>query len=129
MKSLPIILVLALSFPTLLAARPMNRTVTSGQSAIVGRYYTWTTADCRSAFGTVTVISKPRHGMISNHLVDARIGVSRRKRAPDQCFGKPIKALAVTYRSEPGYHGFDQFTLDATFKAYREVDTFTVNVQ
>jgi len=129
MKSLPTILLLALAFPNLVAARPMNRTVTSGQGSIVGRYYTWTTPDCRSAFGTVKVISKPEHGTISNHLVDAEIGVSRRKRVPDQCFGKPIKALAVTYRSEPGYHGVDHFTLDATFKAYRDVDTFTINVR
>lgn len=106
----------------------MNRTVASGQTLIVGRYYTWK-ADCSSAFGTVKVISKPQHGTIANHLIDERIGVSRRKRVADQCLGRPIKALAVTYQSKPGYHGFDSFTLDATFNAYREVDAFTINVQ
>jgi hypothetical protein len=40
-----------------------------------------------------------------------------------------IKALAVTYKSQMGYHGTDTFALDATFKAYHDVDTFTVTVQ
>jgi len=128
MKSLLSVILIALFAPSMAAARPMNRTVASGQTSIVGRYFTWT-ADCSSAFGTVKVISKPQHGTIANRLVDAQIGISRRKRAADQCFGKPIKALAVTYRSAPGYHGPDYFTLDATFHAYREVDTFTINVR
>jgi hypothetical protein len=121
-------LLLAVIFPNLAAARPLDRTVASGQSQIVARYYTWT-GDCSSAFGTVKVLSKPAHGTISNHLVDERIGISRRKRMADNCFGRPIKALAVIYKSDPGYHGFDHFMLDATFNAYREVDAYTINVQ
>jgi hypothetical protein len=35
----------------------------------------------------------------------------------------------VTYKSQMGYHGTDTFALDATFKAYHDVDTFTVTVQ
>jgi hypothetical protein len=128
MKFLHGVVLIASFAPSLAAARPMDRTVASGQSQIVGRYYTWK-ADCSSAFGTVKVIVKPQHGKIANQLVDERIGISRRKRVADQCLGRPIKALAVTYRSDPGYHGFDHFTLDATFNAYREVDTFTINVQ
>jgi hypothetical protein len=128
MKSLLPTVLLASCFPSLVCARVVERAVTSGQSSMVGRYFTWK-AGCSSAFGTVKVISKPQHGTISSHLVDARIGASRRKGGPDQCFGRPIKALAVFYKSQPGYHGIDNFTLDATFHAYRDVDTFTINVQ
>ena len=128
MKSLLAAALLAACLPGLAFARPVERTVASGQSAMVGRYFTWK-ADCSSAFGTVKVISQPQHGTITNHLIDAQIGVSRRKGGPDQCFGRPIKALAVFYKSQPGYHGIDSFSLDATFDAYRDVDTFTINVQ
>ena len=84
---------------------------------LYGRYFTWK-ADCRSAFGTVKVISKPQHGTISNHLIDWRIGISRRKGVPDQCFGRPIKALAVFYKPQPGYHGIDSFSLDLPGSRY-----------
>lgn len=96
-----------------------------------------TNLDCRTLFHLdrrlqLRVRDREGHQQAAtrdNRLVDAQIGISRRKRAADQCFGKPIKALAVTYRSAPGYHGPDYFTLDATFHAYREVDTFTINVR
>jgi hypothetical protein len=128
MKSLVTVLLLAACLSSLAFARPLERTVASGETRIVGRYFTWK-ADCRSAFGTVKVISKPQHGTISNQLVDARIGVSRHKGFADQCFGRPIRALAVFYKPQPGYHGIDSFSLDATFDAYREVDTYTINVR
>src|SRR5262245_49045285 len=110
------------------SAKPMDKTVTSGEPVIVARYYTWN-RDCTGAFGVVNVVSKPQHGTISKSLVETKIGESRRKGGADQCFGKPIKALAVTYKSEPGYHGPDSFALDVTFKAYRDVDRFTITVQ
>jgi hypothetical protein len=128
MKSILTTVLLASCFPSLVCARNVERMVASGQSSMVGRYFTWK-ADCSSAFGTVKVISKPQHGTISNHLVDTQIGTSRRKGRPDQCFGKPIRALAVFYKSQPGYHGIDSFSLDATFDRYRDLDTFTINVQ
>jgi hypothetical protein len=128
MKSLPGVVLFALFLPILATARPIDRTVISGQTTIVGRYYTWN-PDCSSAFGTVKVIAKPQHGTIANRLIDQQIGISRRLRAADQCFGKPIKALAVTYTSKAGYRGTDSFTLDATFRAYRDVDTFTIKVE
>jgi hypothetical protein len=110
------------------AAKPMNKTVASGKPTIVAHYFTWN-KDCTGAFGVVKVVSPPQHGTISRGLVDWTIGESRREGGTDQCFGKPIKALAVTYKSEAGYHGTDTFTLDATFRAYHDVDTFTVTVQ
>jgi len=128
MKSSFAVILFAACLPGLALGRPVERTVASGQSTMVGRYFTWK-SDCSSAFGTVVVIDKPKHGTISNHLIDTEIGVSRRKGAPDHCFGRPIRALAVFYKSQPGYHGIDNFTLDATFDAYRDVDTFTINVQ
>ncbi len=128
MKSLLTTVLLFACLPGLAFARPVERAVASGETRMVGRYFTWK-ADCHSAFGTVKVISKPQHGTISNHLIDARIGVSRRKGVPDQCFGRPIRALAVFYKPQRGYHGIDPFSLDATFDAFREVDTFTVNVR
>ena len=128
MKFFPGVILVALFLPSLASARPMDRTVISGQTTIVGRYYTWN-RDCTSAFGTVKVINQPQHGKIANRLVDDRIGISRRTRVADQCLGKPIKALVVTYTSARGYHGVDTFTLDATFRVYRDVDTFTIKVE
>jgi hypothetical protein len=125
---LRVVIVAAAFLPSLAAARPMDRRVISGQTTIVGRYYTWN-RDCSSAFGTVKVVAKPQHGTIANRLVDDRIGISRRTRVADQCLGKPIKALVVTYTSARGYHGIDTFTLDATFRIYRDVDTFTIRVE
>ena len=110
----------ALFLPSLAPARPMDRTVISGQTTIVGRYYTWN-RDCTSAFGTVKVINQPQHGKIANRLVDDRIGISRRTRVADQCLGKPIKALVVTYTSARGYHGVDTFTLDARIGVCRDL--------
>jgi hypothetical protein len=128
MKSVLAGLLLAACLPDLAFARPIERMVASGETKMVGRYFTWK-GDCRSAFGTVKVVEKPLHGTISNHLVDATIGVSRRKGFPDQCFGRPIRALGVFYKAHAGYHGVDSFSLDATFDAYREVDTYTINVR
>jgi hypothetical protein len=128
MKSLLSVVIIALLAPNFATARPITRTVVSGQASFVGRYYTWN-RDCSSAFGTVKLITKPQHGTIANRLVEDRIGISRRTRVADRCLGQPIKALAVTYTSAPGYHGTDTFTLDATFRAFHDVDTFTINVR
>jgi hypothetical protein len=67
--------------------------------------------------------------LFQKQFVSWQIGASRRKGGVDQCFGKPIEALAVVYRSQPGFHGIDHFVFDVNYAGYRETDAFTINVQ
>jgi hypothetical protein len=129
MKLLTIGCVLICCVPALASARPKNQAVAPGQPTIVARYYTWN-SDCSARVGVATALSKPEHGTISKQFVSWQIGASRRKGgAVDQCFGKPIEALAVVYKSQPGFHGIDHFVFDVNYAGYRETDTFTISVQ
>jgi len=129
MKLLAIGCILICCAPTLASARPKNQAVASGQPTVVARYYTWN-SDCSARVGVATALSKPQHGTISKQFVSWQIGASRRRGgAVDQCFGKPIEALAVVYKSQPGFHGFDSFVFDVNYAGYRETDTFTISVQ
>ena len=128
MKRLSISCFLICCATTPASARPMDRTVASGQPTAVAHYYTWN-ADCSARVGVATALSKPQHGTISKQFVRWKIGESRRKGGTDQCFGRPIEALAVVYRSQPGFHGTDSFIFDVNYTGYRETDTFTITVQ
>ena len=128
MKLLTISCVLICCAPALASARPKNQAVASGQPTIVARYYTWN-SDCSARVGIATALSKLQHGTISKQFVSWQIGASRRKGGVDQCFGKPIEALAVVYKSQPGFHGTDSFVFDVNYAGYRETDTFTISVR
>jgi hypothetical protein len=128
MKLLAISFILICGATTLASARSRDQTVASGRPIVVARYYTWN-GDCSGRTGVATVLRKPRHGTISKGFVSWKIGESRRKGGTDRCFGRPIDALAVTYKSQPGFHGGDSFSVEIAYPGYRDTDTFTMNVQ
>lgn len=104
-------------------SRHFNRTAVAGQPTAMTHYYTWF-PDCRSSSGAVRVITKPRYGRLSHTLVDRAIEASRVV-GIDRCYGRPIKALLVTYTPNRGFVGTDSFALDLTFRRLRETIRLT----
>lgn len=103
------------------------RKASPGQTIVLSRYHTWN-ADCTVHFGTVTLVSKPRHGRLSKRLVDTTIGASKVV-GVDRCYGKQIKSLEVLYTPATNFRGVDTISFDVTYRRLREFDTFNVEVQ
>jgi hypothetical protein len=109
-------------------AEQFVRTVNSGQTALMYSYASWT-KDCQPAHGVVKVLTKPRHGRLFPSK--GNITVTRSRFAEyAHCIGMKINGFKVEYRSTPGYHGTDSFTIEAAWgTANREVDHYTVTVR
>ncbi len=127
MKFLATACVLAFGIPGFAQADDLARTVSSGQTAEMHIYRSWND-QCVSTSGVVKVLTKPRHGKLSTRIVDTVIGRPRTERKVD-CSGLPSKGFQVSYTSDPGFHGTDNFSLDVKWKNLRVVDRFTVAVQ
>ena len=108
----------------------IERTVASGRPAQVAAYHSWDPVDCKSLAAKLTVLTKPSHGTLIPSLVPHVITTSRLG-APGSCYGKPITALQLSYKSAPGYHGPDSFTIDVTFgfENRKDRDAYSITVQ
>ena len=124
MKVLAAACILAFGIPGLAQAKDLSRTVASSEMA---NYRSWDN-NCVSSTGVVTVLAKPQHGKLSTRIIDTTIGTPRIKRRVD-CTGLPTKGFQVSYTSDRGFHGTDNFSLDVTWPTHRDVDHFTVTVQ
>lgn len=111
-------------------ASSFSRTATSGQPKRIAAYHSWDPNSCKSLAATVTIASKPAHGVLIPHLVDTAITRSRFG-SVGRCAGTSIKALEIDYKSTRGFHGTDTFTLDVIFgwEHRQDKDTYTVTVQ
>lgn len=111
-------------------AETRDRNAVSGRPSVMANYHTWS-RDCTSATGIVKPLSKPQNGTISWRVVDWSISKSRRLGRRDRCYGQPIQAVRIEYRSNPGFRGTDAFTLDVTYdgSGARFVDTYHVKVE
>lgn len=112
------------------SANSFSRTATSGQPKRIAAYHSWDPNTCKSLAATVNIVSKPAHGVLVPHLVDTTI-TSSRFGSVGRCAGASIKALEIDYKSTPGYHGNDTFTLDVIFgwEHRQDRDTYTITVQ
>jgi hypothetical protein len=130
MKALAVGCVLAFGTSSSALALNFNRTVPSGQTAVMHAYKSWD-RNCASNSGVVRVITKPLHGKLSTRVVNAEIRSSRfSSRGRSRCQGTPIKAFQVEYRSVRGFRGVDTFTLEPTFgNGRQDTDIFTVTVE
>ena len=111
-------------------AATFSRTVISGQPTRIAAYHSWDPGSCNSLAATMNVVVKPSHGTLIPHVVP-HIITSSRFVGNTRCAGKPIKALQVDYKSTPGYHGTDTFTIDVIFgfEGRRDTDVYSVTVQ
>jgi hypothetical protein len=111
-------------------ANSISRTATSGQPKRVAAYHSWDPDNCTSLSAKMNVVSKPTHGVLIPRVVSHTITTSRFGTVRN-CAGKPIKALQIEYKSAPGYHGTDTFTIDVIFgwEGRRDTDTYTVTVE
>jgi hypothetical protein len=117
--------------PTELAAAEMSRSAQSGTRALMREYSNWHLSTCAPYPGTVKVITKPANGTLVTASGPYVINVNRFTGAQSNCAGKTVTALRVYYTSKPGFHGKDNFVLEATYRAglVVAVDRFTVDVR
>ena len=111
-------------------AMQFDRTVPSGTTVRMHHYRSWG-KNCEVNGGMVKLLTKPQHGKLTTRTVDSHIQINRFARGGGTpCTGRPIKAFEVNYRSNPGYHGPDSFTIEMTTgSGKRDVDTYSVTVQ
>ena len=87
---------------------------------------------CNSAFAVATLSIKPQHGRVSHHLTSATIPTHDRFTGqPSGCDPKPTTGFAVTYTPDPGFCGFDKFSLEVDFKEIgrHTTDLFDIRVE
>lgn len=89
-------------------------TVKSGVPTIVLSYAAYDRDTCLFlALPTYRIVTPPAHGTIEigkfAHIVDK-----------EPCKGKSMKSNAITYRSNPGYHGSDRIVVDAESANYTD---------
>jgi hypothetical protein len=109
-------------------ARDFNLTVASGQIVVAHQYISWD-RDCKNNGGVVKLVTKPQHGRAIPRHINAPIGRSYFS-GSTRCTGVIADAFEVSYRSVPGFHGTDIFTILNTTGAGQTVtDSYTVNVR
>jgi len=77
----------------------------------------------------VKVLAKPQHGILSTRIVDSKIGLYHRIPRVAHCTGAPVKAFQVNYTSLRGFHGTDNFSLEAIWSTHRDIDNCTITVK
>ncbi len=125
-----LIFILSCAVPDFAHARDFDRTVPSGITVPMHQYKSWN-KNCQNNGGVVRLLSKPQHGTAKPRVVDSHVGTSYfAMGGVTHCYGSPIKAFEVDYRSQPRFHGTDTFMIEETTgSGQRVVDTYTVNVQ
>lgn len=125
--ALPFVAVaLAVSAPAAAKAQGF-KSARSGKTQWIDAYYGWNN-DCSFKTINVNVVSKPKHGTVSpkvemQRIKQAQIG------SVGKCAGKPTKAVAVYYRSKPGYRGTDRFRIQMSVGGQSKYFNYTVNVR
>ena len=128
MRVFAVYCILGCCTPALVHGKDFNLTAVSGQLTKMENYISWSD-DCASKSGTVKVLAKPQHGTLSTRIVDSKIGLHHRIPRVTYCTGVPVKALQVTYTSVRGFHGTDNFSLEAIWSTHRDIDNYTVTVK
>lgn len=128
MRSFALYCILGCCLPALVHGKDFSLTAVSGQSTKMQNYTSWND-DCASSTGTVKVLTKPQHGMISKRFVDSKISTHTRIPRVAYCTGVPVKALQVNYTSARGFHGTDNFSLEAIWPTHRDIDNYIVTVK
>jgi len=109
------------------ATNLLSRIVISGKAKRIAAYHSWDRT-CNSLAATVNVVTGPSHGVLVPRVVSRTI--KRGTRGSTQCFGQPIKALEILYKSRPGYRGADTFVIDVIYGAgFRDTNTYTVTIK
>jgi hypothetical protein len=111
------------------SAKMISKTARSGQPTRINAYHSWDPDSCVSQAASMNVTTKPAHGVLTARIVPHTITTSRFGPVRN-CTGKPIKALAIEYRSTPGFKGTDSFVIDVIFgwQGRRDTDNYTVTV-
>lgn len=118
----------ALAMAPAAIAESRTRTAVSGQTTRIVVTRSWN-RECVMNGGVVKVLIKPRHGKLTNRIVDTTVPPNRTG-MDNRCLGKPIKGFQVDYTSIPGFHGTDTFTLEVTSGGGKTFqDDYTVIVQ
>lgn len=119
---------LAASSPSIAAGITFTREVASGYSKGVFTYRNWD-RQCQEIGGVTRVVTRPRHGMLTNLRVVSAVR-SNRLNPRDPCIGRSIGGLQVIYRSNPGYRGTDRFVIERTRpNGTSDTDTFIMMVR
>ncbi len=116
---------IALAAPTAAQAQGF-KSAKSGKTQWIDAYYGWNN-DCSFKTINVNVAQKPQHGTVSpkvemQRITRAQIG------SVGNCAGKPTKAVAVYYRSKPGYRGIDRFRIQMSVGGQSKYFNYTVRV-
>jgi hypothetical protein len=128
MRVLVLYCMLGYSIPALAYGKDVSVTAVSGQLTKMQDYKSWKD-DCTSGTGVVKVLTKPQHGTLSTRIVDTTIGPHTRIPRVTYCNGVPIKAFQVSYTSVRGFHGTDNFSLEAIWSSHRDTDNYIVTVR
>jgi hypothetical protein len=114
-------------------AQVINARVPPGKTTTVFIYRPFDRSTCHPQFAVATLAVKPQHGRASHYLTPSTIPTQDRFRQgqPTGCAPKPTTGFAVTYTPAAGFHGFDTFTLDVSWKGTGEhaVDVFKIVVE
>ena len=124
-----VVVVTATLGPDTSNAKMISLTARSGQPTRINAYHSWDPDSCVSQAATMNVTTKPAHGVLTARIVPHTITTSRFGTVRN-CTGRPIKALAIEYRSTPGFRGTDSFVIDVVFgwQSRRDTDNYTVTV-
>jgi hypothetical protein len=128
MRAFAFYCVLGCWIPALAHGKDFSVTAASGQVIKVQDYKSWKN-DCTSTTGTVRVLTKPQHGTLSTRIVDSTISSHTRIPRVTYCTGVPIKAFRVNYASTRGFHGTDNFSLEAVWPSHSDIDNYVITVR
>jgi hypothetical protein len=132
MKALALGCILACGIPMLARADNFNKTAYPGVATGMHSYFGWDPNTCQPLSGVVKLLTKPKHGRLTTRQVDRAIYRSRfaTGRFRSVCAGHALKAFAISYTSNPNFHGVDSFSVRATYGWQNRVviDTFTITV-
>jgi hypothetical protein len=109
-------------------AHEVRRSLFSGNEARFAQF-SWLRPDCSTITPAIRIISPPNNGSV--RLEDARsIASASTSAVQKKCYGKPVDAIALYYRSDEKFNGRDSFVLDVDTRL-GQVDryTFLVNVE
>ena len=104
-----LVLVFMLMAPFANAAKTYSKVAKSGKSAKIDTFMGWND-DCSFQTLDISISKRPAHGKASPKVVRSRISQAQVGSA-GKCIGKPIRGLAIYYRSKRGYRGSDRFTV------------------
>jgi stage V sporulation protein SpoVS len=124
-------LALAAGLVAITAAGAEERSVSTatGEPVVFARHTQWRTNCVQNGLPAIKFDTQPAHGTASIAAGTNTIGVNHTNPGHDECLGKTMTGVVLSYQPEPDFSGTDTITYTVSFtKGRKSTNTVTVNV-